>query len=114
ETGAREPFGPGHGAASEDAAVWGGGLHFEVIPQRAPERLEIPHRPAPQLQVMAEGQPTLALEPAAEGRDVGMLDTRRTGCPEQVALFHCSSLSLELTYRPICTRSVAYHSRGAS
>src|SRR6185312_12940418 len=53
ETSTGEPFGPGHGAPAEHPRVWGGGLHPEIIPQRAPERLEVFHRPEPQVHVIA-------------------------------------------------------------
>ncbi len=85
-----EPAGPGHAAAgavgvAEDPLRRAGGLHAEVVPDRAPERVEVGHRPLPELGVVGEAEPPLPLEPgqvradAGGGADVGRRTPQHLG-----------------------------------
>ena len=79
---ALEPARAGHGALGQDPLVRARRADVEVVPDRAPELLQLRHRPAPELFVGADGDPALALQPAHVGGHGGTLDALVAGLPE--------------------------------
>ena len=78
----REPLGPGHGTGAQHAFVGLRGPHVEVLPDRRPERLDLRHRPAPELVVAARLRAAGLRHPACVSRDRGTLDALLVGRPE--------------------------------
>ncbi len=86
EPGARKPLRARHGTRSEHAGGRRGTLQAAELGHRAPERLEVGHRPAPQRFVIVKGATALG-EPAQVAREMRARDARRRGSPEQRAFF---------------------------
>ena len=86
ESGSGEPFRAGHGAPAQRARRRHARADVEVLPERAPETLEILHRPAPERRIIVESAAPFAGEPVHEPRQLCALDARRVGRPEQVTL----------------------------
>ena len=78
----REPARPRHRARVDDAAVGLRRAHAEEVPDRAPERLELGHGPAPEVVVALRANAAGVREPARVVRDRGALDPGRVGLPE--------------------------------
>ena len=72
----------GHRVGGEDGAVRGVRLHLEELPDRRPEAGEVVDRPAPQLVVVREREPALALEPGEVAPDLGRLPHVRRRRPQ--------------------------------
>src|SRR5512146_2297177 len=100
EARARKPLGPRHRSAAQHPRMGRGRLHTEVVPQCAPERLQVLNRPAPELHVIAERDPALPLQPPSERGYVGMLDPLGARCPENLTLSHRCSRPWKSTGRP--------------
>ena len=80
-----EPFAAGHLARVEHAFVGVVRDHFEVIPDRGPESLDLGPRPLPERAVVGKVQPAFGAQPVHVLRDIGgccVLGARR---PEQFA-----------------------------
>ena len=82
EPRAGEPLRAGHRAAAEDALVRRRRPHVEELPDRAPEGLELAHRPPPEVVVPGRLHAVAVGEPARVARDRGALDARLVGSPE--------------------------------
>ena len=78
----REPGRAGHRVGGEDRAVRGVRLDLEELPDRRPEPGQVVDRPAPQLVVARECEPTLALEPGEVAPDLGRLPNVRRRRPQ--------------------------------
>ena len=99
ETRAGEPLGSRHRPRAQHALVGRGGLHVEVLPDRGPERLDLGHRPPPELVVPARLDSVAVREPAGVARELGALHPLRRGRPQ-----HGRSHAVEPTPRARCQR----------
>ena len=81
ELGAREPLRARHRGVGEHLVV--ARLDVEELPDRAPERLELVGRPAPQRLVVVEREAALGLEPAHVARHRRALDQLLRRLPEE-------------------------------
>src|SRR6185312_1585357 len=90
----REPLRARHLSAPEYPLVGHGGLDAAVLPHRAPESVEVPDGPAPQLLVALRIHPARAREPAHVLREIGPLHPLGARGPEQIAYFDHRNLQL--------------------
>ncbi len=74
---AREPFRAGHRRTAEDPVAPLGEANLEELDQRLPERLDVEHRPAPQVVIALEPQVVLLVEPRLVARQRRALDPFR-------------------------------------
>src|SRR5262249_8689220 len=77
-----EPLRARHLARGEGRSGLAVGLNPEVVPDRAPESLDVLDRPAPQRRVAVELEPALLPQPAHVGRQARALDLGGGGLPE--------------------------------
>ena len=86
EAGAGEPLRAGHVGACQDGRGVAVGGDVEVVPDRAPEGLDVGDGPVPEAAVVAaEGEVALGFEPAHVGGHVRALDRLGRGLPELLA-----------------------------
>lgn len=90
ERGPGEPAGPGHTPLGQGGGRRGVRDHLEVIPDGAPEPVQIGGGPTPQRVVVGEVQPPVFPQPAQVAADPGMLAYVRRRRPQHVT--HWSTL----------------------
>ena len=89
---AGEPGCAGHARVGQGALGRAGGADVEVVPERAPEGVDVGHRPLPQGVVVGKAQAALARQPVHEGGDLGLADGLGGGLPDGGGVFHASLL----------------------
>src|SRR3954451_9525176 len=86
EIRALEPARAGHHALAQDLVVRRIRDDLEVLPERAPELLDLCDRPAPELVVVGEVEVAVLRQPAHVGGELGALDHLWRGRPENLCL----------------------------
>ena len=77
-----EPLGARHRARPEHALVRLGSMDVEELPDGDPERLDLRHRPVPEVVVAGRLDAARLRQPAGVPRDRGTLEARLVGFPE--------------------------------
>ncbi len=98
EPRSREPLRARHLAPAEDALVRLARLHLEELPDRAPEGVELVHRPLPEVVVVLEPQTACLVQPLAVARDRGGRDPFGARRPDDLRL-HMRSIVLACAIR---------------
>ena len=83
-----EPARPGHAVAVDERALAAHADNAGVVPQRAPERFLVGHRPAPERRIIGERDTRRGRELAGEIGQCRLRDARRRWLPQQVGRFH--------------------------
>jgi len=83
---AREPVGTRHLARAEHSLVRHVRANLVEVPDRGPERLEVRHRPAPQLLVTGKVEAPLGAQPLEVAAELEPLARIRRRCPQHVAV----------------------------
>ena len=88
EFGSRKPPGTGHYAIIEYRYVALVGPDIKIVPEALPEGLGLGDRPLPELVVIAEGEPAVALQPQHIPPQIGLFGHLRGWLPEQLAFLY--------------------------